>query len=75
MIERFNKRKIISNKNNKIRKKNKIHKFKPFQKNITQYLKLIDSRLIKRYFLQIIPQIALTIKKRGYPLWRLNQKK
>jgi len=69
MIKRFNKRKTIFNKNNKVRKKkNKIHKFKPFQKNISQYLKLIDSKLIKRYFLQIVPQIALTIKRRGYPL-------
>jgi len=76
MIKKFKKRKTIFKKNKKVRKKkNKIHKFKPFQKNISQYLKLIDSKLIKRYFLQIVPQIALTIKRRGYPLWRLNQKK
>lgn len=73
MIKKNNKRRVVIKKN--MKKKNKIHKFKPFQKNINQYLRLIDKNSLKQHFLQIVPRIASIIKKRGYPLWRLNQKK
>lgn len=57
------------------RRKIKTRRFKPFKKNISQYLRLIDQKLVARHFFKIVPSIISTLKKRGKPLWKLNQKK
>lgn len=55
--------------------KRKTHKFKPFQKNVAHYLKLVDPKLVARYYFKIVSYLASIMKKRGRDLWKLNQKK